>query len=81
MNQDYIDKWDLFGASVPHFNFDGKRSIGTGVGLTCSILLALVIGSFTGLKCLHLAIGHNPNVMVSEEEDSFTSNETAIDLM
>ena len=46
-------KFDIFAAPVPQFNLDGRERIHSLLGLLCSLVLFLIIFTFSLVKLLH----------------------------
>ena len=74
--KNFINRYDYFSAPVFGFNIDGGQRVGSGMGLCCSVLVAIITLVYATVKMKHLVEGNNPQVMFSEEHDRF---ETADD--
>ena len=70
---------DLFALPAPSFNFEGRRKIGSALGLVASTFFMLSLGLFIWLKAGRFINGTNPLIAYAEEKDVYTS-EDAIDL-
>ena len=50
----FFDKYDMFGTSMPHFNLEGQKKIGTSIGFLltlCLVLSGLSFGVKQALIC------------------------------
>ena len=71
--------WDLFALPTPAFNFEGRRKLGSFLGLVASICFVLAVGLFIWFMASRFIHGTNPLIAYAEEKDVYTS-EDAIDL-
>jgi hypothetical protein len=63
--------FDLFGATIPVYNFEGRNKIGTPIGLVSTGMFVTLLGAFAGFKGLRFANGANPLISESEEIDFY----------
>ena len=46
----FFDRWDYFSESMPQFNMEGKKKVGTLVGCIYTVLLLLIICSYSIIR-------------------------------
>jgi hypothetical protein len=75
--REFMGRVDLFAYPVYGFNIEGREKIGSGVGMLCSILVFLIISTFTIHKATDLSTGKNPLISTTELQGQYqTPNHT-----
>jgi hypothetical protein len=54
-----ILSYDMFGAYIPNFNFEGRNKVGSKFGLVATCLFVLLLGNFAGFKISRFVTGAN----------------------
>jgi hypothetical protein len=60
------NRFDIFAYPVYGFNFDGNEKIGSWFGLFWTIVVFLIVASFSTIKMQHLIAGRNPVITTNE---------------
>ena len=55
-----FDEYDLFAQSVSSFNIEGKKQVGTCIGLSFSILIAMMVLAYAGIKGKEMMFKEKP---------------------
>jgi hypothetical protein len=76
----YLDKWDDYKVPVNSFNFEGRKSIHTNVGVICSTIGNIFILYVFGYLSINCVIGDSPVTNIISKLDVHTREEGAIDL-
>jgi hypothetical protein len=61
----FFDSYDYFGTGPPQFKFAGKENLGTVVGFTSTLLVAIAIIVVGGIKANILINKGNPALSLS----------------
>jgi hypothetical protein len=70
--------FDIFGAYIPTFNFEGRNKVGSPFGFAATCLFVLLLGSFAGFKISRFATGANPLISESMEIDFYDDEERIV---
>jgi hypothetical protein len=70
--------YDMFGARIPTFNFEGRNKVGSPTGLVATVFFVVLLGSFAGFKVSRLITGGNPLISESMEIDFYDENERIV---
>ena len=76
----YLDRWDNYKVPVNGFNFEGRKSIHTNVGVVCSTIGNIFILYFFCTLSINLMTGDSPVTNTITMLDVHTIEEGAIDL-
>jgi hypothetical protein len=76
----YLDRWDDYKVPVNSFNFEGRKSIHTNVGVMCSTIGNIFILYFFCTLCINMMTGDSPVTNTITYLDVHTTEEGAIDL-
>jgi hypothetical protein len=79
-NTSYLDRWDDYKVPVNGFNFEGRKSIHTNVGVVCSTIGNIFIIYFFCTLSINLMTGDSPVTNTITMLDVHTTEEGAIDL-
>ena len=78
--RDLINRYDLFATSVFGFNIGGTKTVGSALGLLCSLLVVTVTLAFSTVKMWKLVEGKNPNIAHYEQPDQHETLENYLDM-
>ena len=74
------DKWDMFGTKVYSYNFEGRESVHSIMGVMCSTIVRLIALYFFYDKGMATYRGSNPIVTFFEKLDVHTNENGKVDL-
>ena len=58
----WLDNFDMFGASVKSFNFEGRHNMHTSCGVLCSFILYLFVGMYALNRSYFVVVGKVPEL-------------------
>jgi hypothetical protein len=58
----FFDHFDLFGAPVPSFTFDKKKTVGTSIGFVCTLTVIVTILAYAVFRFAFMVGRMNPNI-------------------
>jgi hypothetical protein len=76
---EWMDSFDLYSMELPEFNFEGRKKIGSPVGVFISVIVNILVLTMATIKFIQL-LESNSKPIVSEitEYNDFISKETAL---
>ena len=73
--QNFVNRFDIYGSSIPAFNFEKDKSIGSLPGLFCSILTVILFFLYASKKLQMLTAFNDPLVSTIIEESAFSDSD------
>lgn len=71
----FLERFDSFGQALPVFNIKGTEKVSTLTGGISTVLIAVILLTYSSLKLLQLVSKENPNVSEVNELDYYNFEE------
>ena len=75
-----MDEFDLYATQLPKFNFEGRKKIGSPVGIILSGIVFTLVFTVSLIKFTDMVSNRNPNISEMQEYNVFMNNETAMEV-
>jgi len=60
-----MDEFDLYASQLPNFNFEGRKEIGSPVGIVLSVIVCVLVFTISLIKFTEMVSNRNPNISES----------------
>ena len=70
-----MQRFDIFGKSVPSFNLGGDSYIKSAYGGTMTVFIFLIMITYASVKLQQLISKHNPNISEYTQHDFYDQND------
>jgi hypothetical protein len=67
----FLDGIDLFGANVTKFNFEGRESVYSPIGVVCSLFTIVMTMVYTGNQAMQFILKQNTTIYVDTEDTPY----------
>jgi hypothetical protein len=76
----WMDGFDMFAASVPGFNFEGRKKVHSPIGVFLSLILSVMLCGIFALKFIVFITKVGPAIQINDIDDAWSQESHAVDI-